>query len=215
MNLIFIGAPGTGKGTHSKKVATIKGLAHISTGEILRDNISMKTPLGIEADKYISKGDLVPDNLVLKIIKDKIDGKDCANGFILDGFPRTLGQTLELEKILSESGRKIDAAINMVADEDELLDRLQQRRICILCQKTINLAFDHIKNNKCPVCGGELILRDDDKTEVIKLRFATHNRQIDPILSYYKDKGLLINVSSAGSVEETHRNVMEALQDLK
>ena len=215
MNLIFIGAPGTGKGTHSERVAKLKGIPHISTGEILRDNISRKTPIGMEADGYISKGNLVPDELAMRILKARLKEGDCINGFILDGFPRTLNQALELDRMLEDSGRKIDWVINLLVPEEELKDRLLKRRVCSVCHNSFNLAFDHIENDKCPLCGGDLIQREDDTLEVIEQRFVAHKELSGPILSFYKEKGILICVRSCGSVEETHQNVMEALQKLE
>ncbi len=174
MNLIFLGAPGAGKGTASKKLSEIIGIPHISTGDIFRANISGGTELGRLAEQYISKGHLVPDDVTIGMVKARLSEPDCSKGFILDGFPRTLNQAEALDSFLTETGRKIDRVIDIVLSESTLVDRLAYRRVCIGCKLSYNLKSHNITDNLCPVCGSSLMMRDDDKPEVIAARLVAY-----------------------------------------
>ncbi len=212
MNLIFLGAPGAGKGTQSVTVAEILNIPHISTGDIFRYNIKEKTELGIEADKYISKGQLVPDQLTVSIVIDRLNKADCQGGFILDGFPRTIFQAEELDKYLESVQKKIDYAVNIMVDEDSLIDRLSKRRFCPACSGTFHVDFTPLTSDDCPVCGKKLIQRDDDTPEVIKERLETYHEKTEPLIGYYAKKNCLLNVESVPGIEQSLNNTLEALK---
>lgn len=211
MNLILLGAPGAGKGTQALGLAQILNIPHISTGEIFRDNIRNKTELGVTADAYISRGELVPDEITTAIVKDRLAQPDCESGFILDGFPRTIPQAEALEQILEESGRKIDWIVNIVVDDNQIVERLSQRRVCPHCNETYHLEFHPVENNLCPKCGVEVIQRDDDKPEVIRNRIAAYHKKTEPLVEFYRHRGKLLNVRSENSIEESLQNTLYAL----
>ena len=194
MNLIFLGAPGAGKGTQSVAVAEKMGIPHISTGDIFRYNIKNQTELGKKANEYISKGELVPDELTVKIVTDRLSQDDCKEGFILDGFPRTIAQAEALESYLTENGRKIDKALNIEVDENILVDRLSGRRNCPECKGNFNIAEGNVIDDICPVCGAKLVQREDDKEEVIKQRLAEYHKNTEPLIDFYRERGVLIDV---------------------
>ena len=168
MNLILLGPPGAGKGTQALELSQILKIPHISTGEIFRDNIRKNTELGKTADTYISKGELVPDEITTQIVQDRLAQPDCQKGFILDGFPRTIPQAEALERILGASGRKIDWIINIVVDEDTIVERLSNRKVCPVCNETYHMKFNPAENNQCRNCGTQLVEREDDRPEVIR-----------------------------------------------
>ena len=215
MNIIFVGAPGAGKGTHAKKLSEMLNIPHISTGDIFRDNISQQTELGIVADKYISKGMLVPDEITMSIVKDRLSKEDCDDGFILDGFPRTLVQAEELDNFLDGKNRKVDYVVNILVEEDVLIQRLLSRRVCSQCKSTFSLSQTCVKNDTCPKCGGKLVKRDDDKIEIIKERFISYHNQTEPLLNYYAARKILRNAKGMESYEQTLKNILEAIDITK
>ena len=211
MNLIFLGAPGAGKGTAATKLSGLLGIPHISTGEIFRNNISTGTELGKLAEQYISKGSLVPDDVTIGMVKARLSEADCAGGFILDGFPRTLKQAAALDEYLESEGRKIDRVVDIVLSEAKLVERLTNRRICAVCKLSYNLKVHDINNSVCPACGGALIMRDDDKEEVIAARMAAYHKDTEPLIDYYVGKRKLVRVNSEEVVSDTFANVLAAL----
>lgn len=211
MNLILLGAPGAGKGTQATGLSEILNIPHISTGEIFRDNIRRNTELGKLADTYISKGELVPDNVTVQIVKDRISQIDCSKGFILDGFPRTIAQAEMLEDILTTEGKNIDKVVNIVIDDEAVVKRLSNRIVCPSCGETYHLEFNPVEDNKCKKCGEQLVHRDDDKPDVIRNRIAAYHRQTEPLVEFYRSKGKLMNVFSESSIEESLQNTLYAL----
>ena len=211
MNLIFLGAPGAGKGTASKKLSELLKIPHISTGDIFRANIQGRTELGKLAEQYISKGSLVPDDVTIGMVKARLSEPDCSVGFILDGFPRTLNQAKALDEYLEENGRKIDRTVEIVLSESTLVDRLAYRRVCIGCKLSYNLKSHNIVDNLCPVCGSSLMMRDDDKPEVIAARLTAYHKDTEPLIDYYVNARKLVRVNSEEQIADTFANVLAAL----
>ena len=211
MNLILLGPPGAGKGTQALELSQILKIPHISTGEIFRDNIRKNTELGKTADIYISKGELVPDEITTQIVKARLAQPDCQKGFILDGFPRTIPQAEALERILGASGRKIDWIINIVVDEDTIVERLSNRKVCPACNETYHMKFYPAENNRCRNCGTQLVEREDDRPEVIRHRIASYHKKTEPLIDFYRHRGKLLNVRSENSIPESLQNTLYAL----
>ena len=205
MKIIFLGAPGSGKGTHATRVKTELGIPHISTGDIFRENIKGGTPLGVLAKSYIDKGALVPDDVVIDIVKDRLSREDCKNGFILDGFPRTIYQAEALKGIA-----KIDVVINLVVDDEAIVKRVAGRRMC-RCGETYNVAFLDGKTT-CAKCGGELYQRDDDKEETVKSRLEVYHKETAPLIDYYRKEGLLEDVDGSQGIDAVYADIMKVLK---
>lgn len=205
MKVIFLGAPGSGKGTHATRVKTELGVPHISTGDIFRANIKGGTPLGLLAKSYIDKGALVPDEVVIKIVEDRLSQEDCKGGFILDGFPRTISQAEALEAITP-----IDVVINLVVEDEAIVKRVAGRRMC-RCGETYNVAFLN-GSTTCAKCGGELYQREDDKEETVKSRLAVYHSETAPLIDYYAKKGVLKNVDGAQGIEAVYADIMKVLK---
>ena len=212
MNLIFLGAPGAGKGTAAGKLSDLLGIPHISTGDIFRHNISTGTELGKLADQYISKGCLVPDDVTIGMVKARLSEPDCEKGFVLDGFPRTLTQASALDRIMEENGREIDRAVDIVVSEASLVERLTNRRVCAGCKLSYNLKVHNITGDVCPVCGGTLIMREDDREEVIAARMVAYHKETEPLIDYYRRLRKLVKVNSEERVEDTFANILAALE---
>ena len=192
MKLIMLGAPGAGKGTQAKMIAEKYQIPHISTGDIFRANIKNGTELGKEAKSYMDKGLLVPDELTVKILLDRVSNKDCEKGYVLDGFPRTIPQALVLEEALVKTGDKIDYAINVDVPDENIIKRMSGRRACLKCGATYHI--EHVPPKAegiCDVCGETLVLRDDDKEETVKNRLEVYHKQTQPLIDFYSKKGVL------------------------
>ncbi len=210
MKLILLGAPGAGKGTQAKWIREEYGIPHISTGDILRKNVAEGTELGKEAKKYMDEGKLVPDELIIGMVKERLAQEDCKKGFILDGFPRTIRQAEELEKITD-----IDAVLNIHVPFDKLIERITGRRSCPKCGAVYHIKYNPPKKEGiCDVCGTPLIQRDDDKEETVKNRLKTYEEQTAPLIEYYEKKGKLITVEGQEKVEDTIALVREALKKI-
>jgi adenylate kinase len=210
MKLILLGAPGAGKGTQAKWISKEYGLPHISTGDILRHNVKEGTELGKEAKRYMDEGKLVPDELIIGMMKERLSEEDCKNGFILDGFPRTINQAEELGKITD-----IDAVLNIYVPFEKLIERITGRRSCPKCGAVYHIKYNPPKkDNICDVCGNELIQRDDDKEETVKKRLETYEAQTAPLIDYYEKKGKLLTVEGQEEIEDTRRLVKEALESV-
>jgi adenylate kinase len=203
MKIIMLGAPGAGKGTQAKMIADKYNIPHISTGDIFRANIKAGTELGVEAKKYMDQGQLVPDELTVKILLDRVAGEDCKNGYVLDGFPRTIPQAEVLDKALSELGDKIDYAINVDVPDENIVKRMGGRRACVACGATYHI--EHIPPKKegiCDRCGKELILRDDDKPETVKNRLQVYHDQTQPLIEFYQAQGVLKQVDGTVDMKD-------------
>lgn len=198
MRIILVGPPGAGKGTQAEKIVAKYHVAHISTGDILRANVKAGTELGIKAKSYMDAGALVPDSVIVDMMRGRLAEADCANGFILDGFPRTVPQAEALTALLSEMKIALDGVILLDVDDDTVVARLCGRRMCRKCGRIFHVSFKpSTKGDVCDVCGGELYQRDDDKEEVIRQRLAVYHNQTAPLVDYYGKAGLLLRVPGA------------------
>jgi adenylate kinase len=214
MKLILLGAPGAGKGTQAKMLAKKYDIPHISTGDIFRANIKNETELGKEAKGYMDQGLLVPDELVVALVADRLQEDDAQEGFILDGFPRTIPQAEHLDKTLDEMGTKIDHVIDVDCPDANIVKRLSGRRACIKCGATYHT--EHLKpkvEGICDVCGSELVLRDDDKPETVIKRLQVYHEQTQPLIEYYKDKNVLVSVDGKLPIEDTFEIIVDILGD--
>ena len=212
MNIVLMGPPGAGKGTQADVMARNLFVPHISTGDIFRANIKAGTELGQLANQYISKGDLVPDEVTLAMINDRLPEDECAKGFILDGLPRTIGQADALEAILAEQGKQLDKVVNIDVPEELLIARLCGRRVCRNCSQTY-----HLENNppteagRCDECGGELYQRADDSEETIKNRLEVYRAQSEPLIAYYEQKGLLLSINGNQTINNVLMDIGKGL----
>lgn len=212
MRLVLLGAPGAGKGTQAKMLIDKYSIPQISTGDILRKAVADGTPLGKEAKSYMDSGGLVPDSVVIGLVKERLAQDDCKNGYILDGFPRTTPQAEELDKVLADMGSPLDTALSVDVDTDILMKRLTGRRTCKNCQQMYNVHFTPSKEEgKCDKCGGELMQRDDDKEETIKNRLTVYEKSTAPLIDYYGKKNILKSVDGMGSVDEIFNKVCSIL----
>ncbi len=212
MKVIMLGAPGAGKGTQAKMIAEKYSVPHISTGDIFRANIKEGTELGMEAKKYMDQGQLVPDELTVKILLDRVAKDDCKNGYVLDGFPRTIPQAEVLDKALNEINDKIDYAINVDVPDENIIKRMGGRRACLSCGATYHI--EHIPPKKegiCDVCGQELVLRDDDKPETVKNRLDVYHKQTQPLIDFYNAKGILKSVDGTVDMKDVFAAIVAIL----
>lgn len=203
MNLIIIGAPGSGKGTQAANIVKDFNIAHISTGNMLREAVKNKTPEGIVAKDLIEQGKLVSDDIIFKMLERRVLEPDCKNGFLLDGVPRNLEQVKFVEKL------KIDKVIFIDVDFEAIIKRLSSRKSCSNCQGTF--IESECKNNKCPVCGSEVFTRDDDKPEVIKKRLETYKNQTEPVVNFYKNTGKMVTINGNQSIDKVYKDIYKAL----
>lgn len=212
MKIIMLGAPGAGKGTQAKKIADICKIPHISTGDIFRANIKNGTELGKKAKEYMDKGLLVPDELVCDLVVDRIQQDDCKNGFILDGFPRTIPQAEALTNALNAIGQNMDFAIDVNVPDENIINRMSGRRACVGCGATYHLVFNPTKvEGICDVCGEKLILREDDKPETVKNRLNVYHEQTQPLIDYYKGQDILVTVDGTKAMDEVFADILKVL----
>ncbi len=213
MQLILLGAPGAGKGTQAKRIMATYHIPQISTGDILRKEVREKTELGLKAKDIMERGELVPDDIILKMIEKRLHQPDCQNGFILDGFPRTIPQAEGLEEILDNMGKNQLIVIEISVSDEEIIRRLSNRRICSMCGKDFNLILNPPPENMvCPVCGGKIIQRDDDKPETIKKRLEVYRKQTEPLIKYYHQKGKLFRIDGLRPVDTIFNQIKEILE---
>lgn len=212
MKIIMLGAPGAGKGTQAKMIAEKYSLPHISTGDIFRANIKNGTELGMEAKKYMDQGQLVPDELTVKILLDRVAKDDCKNGYVLDGFPRTIPQAEVLDKALTELNEKIDFAIDVDVPDENIINRMSGRRACLSCGATYHIVYNAPKKeNVCDTCGSELVLRDDDQPETVKKRLTVYHEQTQPLIDYYTQKGVLKTVDGTVDMKDVFASIVNIL----
>ena len=212
MKIIMLGAPGAGKGTQAKMIADKYGVPHISTGDIFRANIKNGTELGMEAKKYMDQGLLVPDELTVRILLDRVAQDDCKNGYVLDGFPRTIPQAEVLDSELTKLGDHIDYAINVDVPDENIVKRMSGRRACLTCGATYHI--EHVPPKKegiCDVCGSELVLRDDDQPETVKNRLSVYHKQTQPLIDFYNGKGVLRTVDGTVDMKDVFNAIVAIL----
>lgn len=213
MKIVMLGAPGAGKGTQAIKISEKFGLPHISTGDIFRYNIRNNTELGMKAKSYMDKGELVPDELTVSILLDRVAKEDCAKGYILDGYPRTIPQAEVLDEALAKIGEQIDFAVNVVVPDENIIDRMAGRRACTNCGETYHIAFKKTKvEDVCDRCGSGLVLRADDKPETVKSRLEIYHKQTEPLEDFYKDKGVYKEVDGTKPLEEVFVDICKVLE---
>lgn len=212
MKIIMLGAPGAGKGTQAKMIAEKYGLPHISTGDIFRANIKNGTELGKEAKEYMDKGLLVPDELTVRLLLDRVAQDDCKNGYVLDGFPRTIPQAEVLDEKLSELGEKVDYAINVDVPDENIVNRMSGRRACLNCGATYHIvSIPPKKEGICDVCASALVLRDDDRPETVQNRLKVYHEQTQPLIDFYEKKGVLRSVDGTLPMEEVFTAITKIL----
>jgi len=214
MNLVFLGLPGAGKGTQAKILADKYDIPHISTGDIFRNAIKNETPLGVEAKKYIDSGELVPDEVTNGIVKERLQDKDCNEGFILDGYPRTLDQAEALDRNLDELSKTLDLVIYTRVREGELIKRLTGRRICENCGATYHVDFNPPEEESvCDECGGKLIQRDDDKEETVKNRINVNKNNTDKLINYYNNKNILVEIDAEKDIDKVSNDIIDVIEE--
>ncbi len=213
MRIVLLGAPGAGKGSVGRPLSAELGIPVISTGDIFRSNISGKTKLGLTAKEYMDKGELVPDELTISIVEDRLGKDDCRNGFILDGFPRNLFQADELDRILESAGTPLDLVLNIHLSDEKIISRLSARMVCSVCSESYNrLSKDTSMPGICDKCGGKVSVRDDDAPKTVRKRLETYYMQTQPLISYYSDKGILRTIDNDCSIEEGSKRAMDAVR---
>lgn len=212
MKIIMLGAPGAGKGTQAKKIAAKYQIPHISTGDIFRANIKNGTELGMKAKAFMDTGGLVPDEITIGMLLDRIQEADCARGYVLDGFPRTIPQAESLTKALKDRGGSIDYAVNVDVPDESIIRRMSGRRACLACGSTYHIVYNAPKTEGvCDVCGQRLVLRDDDKPETVKKRLDVYHEQTQPLIDYYKKAGVLAEVDGTMDMEEVFQAIVRIL----
>ena len=214
MKIIMLGAPGAGKGTQAKRIAEKYGIPHISTGDIFRANIKNQTELGRKAKSYMDQGALVPDELTLELIMDRFTNDDCKNGYVLDGFPRTIPQAEALTKALADKQDAVDYAINVDVPDEAIVSRMSGRRACLACGGTYHIKFNPTKvEGICDACGGELVLRNDDKPETVQKRLDVYHEQTQPLIDYYQTQNILKEVDGTLPMEDVFQEIIAILED--
>jgi adenylate kinase len=212
LRAVLLGPPGAGKGTQAVRLVEKYDIPHISTGDIFRANIKEGTELGKKAQEYMNKGELVPDELVVDLVKDRLQQDDCKNGFLLDGFPRTIFQAEKLDEFLAETGQKMDIVINLKVEKEALIKRLTGRRVCKSCGASYHIVnVPPVKEGICDTCGGELIQRKDDNIETVENRINVYDDQTAPLIGYYKEAGSLVDFDGEQSLDEVFDAIVQAI----
>jgi adenylate kinase len=213
VRIVLVGPPGAGKGTQAHFIASHLAIPRISTGDIFRHNVAGNTELGLQAKEFMNKGDLVPDEVTVAMVRDRLAEDDAQGGFLLDGFPRNVPQAETLKKMLAELDTRLTVVLELVVDEDEVVRRLSGRRTCRRCERVWHIDYDPPTTpGVCDDCGGELFQRDDDKEEVIRHRLEVYKTQTSPLITFYADEGILVGIDATGPVEEVTSRALAALQ---
>jgi adenylate kinase len=215
VRIVLVGPPGAGKGTQAQFIASHLSVPKISTGDIFRANVSGGTPLGRQAKQYMDRGDLVPDEVTIAMVRDRLGEDDARDGFLLDGFPRNVPQAETLKKILAEWDTRLDIVLELVVDEDEVVRRLSGRRTCDKCGRIWHVDFDDKQDDICDDCGGHLFQRDDDKEEVVMHRLEVYRHDTAPLVQFYADENILVGIDATGPVEEVTKRALTALRPLE
>ena len=212
MKIIMVGAPGAGKGTQAKRIAEKYGIPHVSTGDIFRANLKEGTELGLKAKVFMDKGALVPDEITIGMLMDRIHQPDCKDGYVLDGFPRNIPQAEALTKALNEANESMDAVVDVDVPDENIMDRMSGRRTCRKCGEGYHTKYNPPKvNGICDVCGGELYIRDDDKPETVKKRLTVYHDQTQPLIDYYTKQGILKSVNGTQMMEKVFADIVKIL----
>ena len=211
MKIVSLGPPGAGKGTQAKSISNKYSIPHISTGDIFRKNISENTPLGVEAKSYMDKGQLVPDEVTINMVKDRLQQADCVNGYLLDGFPRTVAQADALNSFLVERGEQLDTALLIKVPNEFILERMTGRRVCPSCGASYHVKFNPPIEGKCRLCGSEVIQRKDDTVETVKERLDVYEKETQPLIDFYANKQLLSEVDGTQAINEVFRGICDIL----
>ena len=213
MKIVMLGAPGAGKGTQAKQIAAKYGVPHISTGDIFRANLKEGTELGLKAKVYMDQGLLVPDSLTLELIMDRFAKDDCVNGYVLDGFPRTIPQAEALTEALKNNNDRLDYAIDVDVPDENIVNRMSGRRACSKCGGTFHIKYNPTKvEGICNLCGGELYIRDDDKPEIVTKRLVAYHEQTQPLIDYYRNEGILKTVDGTQNVDKVFEDIVAILE---
>lgn len=213
MGIILLGAPGSGKGTQAKKLTDSFSIPQVSTGDMLREAVKNNTEMGRQAKGFMDQGSLVPDEVVIGIVKDRLRAKDCEKGFILDGFPRTIPQAQALDRVLKELGKEITSVLSLEVDEEEIMERLCGRRTCSGCGAMYHVRFNSPKSEgRCDRCGGTLLQRDDDKEETIRARLVNYKKSTEPLIDYYRGTRNVQAVKATGDINEIFEKISKILQ---
>ena len=213
MKIIMLGAPGAGKGTQAKKIAAKYSIPHVSTGDIFRANIKNGTELGMKAKSFMDAGGLVPDEITIGMLLDRIHEADCVNGYVLDGFPRTIPQAESLTKALSERGEAVDYAVNVDVPDENIINRMSGRRVCENCGRPFHIVtLKPKKEGVCDDCGGTLVQRKDDHPDTVLARLETYHKETEPLVSYYEKQGKLVTVKGQDDVEATTKAILEGIE---
>ncbi|SHH84502.1 Adenylate kinase [Clostridium collagenovorans DSM 3089] len=213
MKIVLLGPPGAGKGTQAKSISNKYSIPHISTGDIFRYNITQMTPLGIEAKKYMDKGQLVPDDLTIDLIKDRLTQEDCKNGYLLDGYPRTVAQAESLKNALEANNEKLDCALLIDVPREFILDRMTGRRVCPSCGASYHIKYNPPKNGvNCDECGNEVIQRADDTASTVNNRLDVYEKQTSPLVEYYKGENQLLVVDGTQSINDVFKQICEKIE---
>ena len=213
MKIILLGPPGAGKGTQAKSMSNRYSIPHISTGDIFRKNISENTPLGIEAKSYMDKGQLVPDEVTINMVKDRLVQDDCKDGYLLDGFPRTVSQAEALQEFLEQRGESLNTALLINVPNEFILERMTGRRVCPSCGASYHIKFNPPANGKCELCGTDIVQRKDDTAETVKERLDVYEKQTQPLIDYYSKNNLLSQVDGTKAINLVFESICDVLKD--
>ena len=215
VKIVLLGPPGAGKGTQAKSISNKYSIPHISTGDIFRKNISENTPLGIEAKSYMDNGQLVPDEVTINMVKDRLQQEDCKQGYLLDGFPRTVSQAEALKDFLNQRDEALDASLLIEVPRDFILERMTGRRVCPSCGASYHIKFNPAVDGKCELCGSDVVQRKDDTEETVKERLDVYEKQTQPLIDFYKNENLLLTVDGTQTINKVFENICKVLEENK